>query len=176
MKLKAEEAKENGKEVLCSLILDEMSIRKHVSWYGHKYQGYVDLGNRADDDSLPLANDSLVFMVVSLNSSWKVPCGYFFIDGLSGKECANHVMVCIQRLHDIAVSVTSLTCDGPSCHVSMLTERGLSVDPSNMVTYFLHPQDPKLRVYVFLDICHMLKLVHNTFGQWGTLVKRWGED
>ena len=107
MKLKAEEAKENGKEVLCSLMLDEMSIKKHVSWDGYKYQGYVDLGNGADDDSLPLANDALVFMVVSLNSSWKVPCGYFFIDGLSGKKCANLVKVCIQHLHDTGVSVTS---------------------------------------------------------------------
>ena len=175
LKLKAEEAKENGKEVLCSLMLDEMSIKKHVSWDGHKYQGYVDLGNGADDDSLPLANDALVFMVVSLNSSWKVPCGYFFIDGLSGKERANLVKVCIQLLYDIGVSVTSLTCDGPSCHISMLTELGLSVDLSNMVTYFLHPQDPKRRMYVFLDICHMLKLVRNTFGEWGTLVNRGGE-
>ena len=174
LKLKAEEAKENGKEVLCSLMLDEMSIKKHVSWDGHKYQGYVDLGNGADDDSLPMANDALVFMVVSLNSSWKVPCGYFFIDGLSGKERANLVKVCIQRLHDIGIRVTSLTCDGPSCHLSMLKELGLSIDLSNMVTYFIHPQDPKLRVYVFLDICHMLKLVRNTFGEWGTLVSRDG--
>ena len=35
-----------------------MSIKKHVSWDGHKYQGYVDLGNGADDDSLSMANDS----------------------------------------------------------------------------------------------------------------------
>jgi hypothetical protein len=32
LKLKAAESKENGKEVLCSLMLDEMSINKHVSW------------------------------------------------------------------------------------------------------------------------------------------------
>ena len=173
LKLKEEEAKENGKEVLCSLMLDEMSIKKHVSWDGHKYQGYVDLGNGADD-SLPMANDALVFMVVSLNSSWKVSCGYIFIDGLSGQEHANLVKVCIQRLHDRGIQVTSLTCDGPSCHLSMLRELGLSIDLSNMVAYFIHPQDPRLRVYVFLDICHMLKLERNTFGEWGTLVSRDG--
>ena len=175
LKLKAAESKENGKEVLCSLMLDEMSIKKHVSWDGKKYQGYVDLGNGADDDSLPMAKDALVFMVVSQNSSWKVPCGYFFVDGLSGKERANLVRVCIQRLHDVGVRVTSLTCDGPSCHICMLRELGLNLDLSNMVTYFIHPQDPNLRVYVFLDICHMLKLVRNTFGEWGILVSRDGE-
>jgi hypothetical protein len=77
LKLKAAESKENGKEVLGSLMLDEMSIKNHVSWDGKKYQGYIDLGNGADNDSLPMAKEALVFMVVSLNSSWKVPCGYF---------------------------------------------------------------------------------------------------
>jgi hypothetical protein len=64
---------------------------------------------------------------------------YFFVDGLSGKERANLVRVCIQRLHDVGVRVTSLTCDGPSCHICMLRELGLSLDLSNMVTYFIHP-------------------------------------
>ena len=58
-------------------MLDEMSIKNHVSWDGKKYQGYIDLGNGADNDSLPMAKEGLLFMVVSLNSSWKVPCGYF---------------------------------------------------------------------------------------------------
>ena len=47
-RFKAEESKENGNEILCSLMLDEISIKKHVPWDGHKYQGYIDLGNRAD--------------------------------------------------------------------------------------------------------------------------------
>ena len=53
---------------------------------------------------------------------------HFFIDGLSGQERAK---VCIQRLHDIGIQVTSLTCDGPSCHLSMLRELGLSIDLSS---------------------------------------------
>lgn len=174
LKLKVEEAKKKGNEVLCSLMLDEMAIKKHVSWDGKKYRGYVDIGNGADDDTLPVAKDALVFMVVGVNASWKVPCGYFFVDGLSGKERANLVKMCIQRLHDIGVRVTSLTCDGPSCHVCMLKELGVSLDLSNMVTYFIHPQDPDVKVYVFLDICHMLKLVRNTFGQWGILLDKDG--
>ena len=31
-----------------------------------------------DDDSTPVAKDALVFMVVSVNGLWKVPCAYFF--------------------------------------------------------------------------------------------------
>ena len=108
-------------------------------------------------------------MVVSLNESWKVPCGYFFIDGLGGKERANLVKVCIQRLHGVGVKVVSLTCEGPSCHISMLSALGANLDPSNMVPYFLHPQDKNQKIYVFLDVCHMLKLVRNTLGEGGIL-------
>ncbi len=126
MKIKAEEAKKKGGKVICSLMMDKMAIKKHVSWDGKKYNGYVDFGN------------ALVFMVVAVDGSWKVPRGYFFIDGLSGKERANLVKVCIQRLSDVGVKVISLTCDGPSCHFSMLSALGASLHLANMIPYFPH--------------------------------------
>lgn len=79
-------------------MMDEMAIKKHISWDGKKYRGYVDLGNDVDDDSLSVAKDALVFMAVGIKDSWKVPCGYFLIDGLSGvagKSC--------ESLHPAAV-------------------------------------------------------------------------
>ena len=39
---------------MCSLMLDEMAIKKHVACDGKRYQGYVDLGSGTDDDTLPL--------------------------------------------------------------------------------------------------------------------------
>lgn len=118
-------AQEQNKEIVCALMLDEMAIRKHVSWNGNSFLGYVDLGcDVNDDDSTPVAKNALVFMVVALNESWKVPCGYFFIDSLTGRERANLVTQCIQRLHDVGVKVVSLTCDGPSCHFAMLKTLG----------------------------------------------------
>ena len=76
---KVAEAEEVGKEVVCALSLDEMAIKKHVFFDGRKYHGFVDLGNNVHDDSLPAATQALVFMVVYVNSSWKVPVGYFLL-------------------------------------------------------------------------------------------------
>eukprot|EP00794_Sanderia_malayensis_P012242 gene12242-13503_t len=132
---KVEEGARNGRKVVCSLMLDEMAIRKHISWDGERYRGYVDIGDGNDDDSLPVAKDVLVFMVVAVNSSWKVPCAYFFIDGLTGSERANLVMLCIEKLHEVGVSVISLTCDGPSCHFTMMKELGANVDPEHLQTF-----------------------------------------
>ena len=70
--------REDGQEVVCSLVLDEMSIGKHVEWDGHRMRGHVDLGTGIEDDSLPEATDALIFMAVCANSSWKIPYGYFW--------------------------------------------------------------------------------------------------
>ena len=111
---------------------------------------------------------------MSVNGSWKVPCAYFFVDGLSGVEHAKLVKVCIKKLHDDGVSVASLTCDGPSCHFSMMSALGASLDPSKLQSFFPHPLEPGKRKHVLLDVCHMLKLIRNTLGAGGSLVDEEG--
>ena len=97
LKVKVLAAKRDNQEIVCALMLDEMSIRKHVEWDGKRFRGFVDLGTGIDDDSLPEATDALVFMAVSMNSSWKVPCGYFLIHGLTGAKKANLTKDCISE-------------------------------------------------------------------------------
>ncbi|KAL1480477.1 hypothetical protein MTO96_050994 [Rhipicephalus appendiculatus] len=168
-KKKADEAKTNNKQLRCNLVVDEMAIRKHLEWDGKKFRGYVDIGNEVDDDSNAVASEALVFMLVSLDSHWKVPCEYFLINGLSGKECANIVKLCLTKLHETGVCVTSLTCDGLRCNFTMFRDLGASVeDVSAMSTSFPHPvtQD---KVYCLLDVCHMMKLVRNALSSLGCL-------
>ena len=174
MKAKVLAAKRDGQEVVCALMLDEMSIRKHIEWDGKRFRGYVDLGTDINDDSLPEATDALVFMAVSVNSSWKVPCGYFLIKGLTGEEKANLTKECITKLHDVGVKVVSFTCDGPSSHQSMLTTLGVHLSSDNLQSYFVHPCDPKAKIYIFLDACHMIKLVRNTFSDYKVLKDKGG--
>eukprot|EP00794_Sanderia_malayensis_P000094 gene94-700_t len=49
-----------------------------------------------------------------------------------GVERANLIKICLQRLQDTGAQVMSLTCDGPSCHLSMLTELGANLDINNL--------------------------------------------
>ena len=55
----------------------------------------------------------------------------------------------------------SLTCDGPTLHQSMLKLLGVKLSPDNLKAYFQHPYDPNAKIYIFLDACHMIKLVRN---------------
>ena len=156
-------AKRDNQEVVCAL------IRKHVEWDGKCFRGYVDLGTGINDDSLPEATDTLVFMAVSVNSSWKVPCGYFLINGLTGTEKANLTKECITKLHEVGVKVVSFTCDGPTSHHSMLKLLGAKLSPDNLQAYFQHPCDLEAKIYIFVDACHMIKLVRNTISDWKVL-------
>ena len=175
LKAKVLAAKRDGQEVVCAVMLDEMAIRKHVEWDGKRYHGYVDLGTGIDDDSLPEATDALVFMAVCVNAGWKVPCGYFLVNGLTGREKANLTKECITKLHEVGVKVVSFTCDGPSSHQSMLKILGAQLSPDNLQAYFQHPCDPNAKIYIFLDACHMIKLVRNTLSDWKVLQDRDGK-
>ena len=113
-------------------MIDEMVNHTHAEWDGQKYCWFVDLGTGVDDnDSLPLAKDALVFMVVAVNSTWKVPYAYFLVNGLSGIQHANLIKICLRKLLEVGVKVISLAFDGPSCHFSMLSELGVNLNPYN---------------------------------------------
>lgn len=63
---------------MISLVVDEMSIMKHLQFNGEKFVGVVDLGEEGYDRAGELAGDSLTFMAVAINNNWKVPLGYCF--------------------------------------------------------------------------------------------------
>lgn len=161
LRLRADVAADKGKPILCSLVMDEMALRQQVEWDGKKYHGYIDMGTELDDDSLPIAKECLTFLVVAVNGSWKLPVGYFFTAGLGAIERANLVQQCITKLHAVGVTVTSLTFDGAAANLSMMQKLGCNFDCNNMKSWFSHPVTEQ-PVCIFLDACHMLKLVRNS--------------
>lgn len=161
---KQQQASLQGYQILCNLVLDEVSIRKQIEWTGKRFTGYIDIGSHLDSDVLPEAREAIVFLLVALNGHWKIPVGYFFIDGLSGNEKANLVNKCLEFVHTSGVVVTSITCDGAPANFKMMEELGANFkDASNLKTHFKHPVTNK-DVYIYCDPCHMIKLVRNCFG------------
>jgi len=141
-------------------MLDEMSIRKHVEWDGKQLRGHVDIGTGVQDDTVPPATEALVFMVVAVNSSWKLPFSPSSKKYATGKDKANLLQQCLCRLDEAGVIVTSVTCDGASSNIAMFRELGASTNPDDLQVSFCHNNR---KVYIILDVCHMLKLLRNTF-------------
>ena len=56
----------------------------------------------------------------------------------------------------------------------MLSALGTSLNPPNLTPHFPHPENKNEKIYVFLDVCHMLKLERNTLAEKGILVHKNG--
>jgi len=155
--------------------MDEMSIRQHLEYDGTSYYGRVDFGNNLNTDGLEMAKECLVLMVVSVNENWKIPIGYFLLNGLSGSEKANLINTALTIVYDTDVVVKTLTFDGAASNISMATTLGAKLYPPDMKTFFSHPITNE-KIFIFLDPCHMLKLCRNTFGDWKTLYDKDGQE
>lgn len=156
------------KTAIVNMVADEIHIRKQIIFDKKKFHGKVDIGTKLDAeeedvDNFRPAEKALVFMVVSLDGSWKIPIGYFLISSLNGKERSNLLTRAFELLNDIDCKVYSITFDGASDNISMCTSLGAKFNyyHPDFQPYFTNPvtNEP---CYVFLDLCHMVKLVRNT--------------
>ncbi|XP_065211605.1 uncharacterized protein LOC135843273 [Planococcus citri] len=165
-----------------NLVIDEMSIRQRVGMGNDGVVfGAVNLGSNmvidADTEDIPKAKNALVFMVVSLKTKFKVPVGYFLIDGMTGKERAHLLNMCLEMLHDANTHVMSVTFDGAYVNFTMCEELGANFKHGTpqFKPYFPHPVTKK-PVYVYPDPSHNIKNIRNAFAEYGPLKNNKGED
>lgn len=109
------------------------------------------------------------FVVVCHTFAFKVPVGYFLIDGLGGTERGNLVLQVLTKFHSVGVNIVSLTFDGATPNVSVVKNFSCNLDPDNVKLYFNHPASGK-PVCVSLDSCHMFKLVRNSYSDLKSLL------
>lgn len=151
--------KRSGKRIICTLVADEMAIRQQTQLNGKRTVGWVDYGlGQSEVDEI--ATQVYAFVLVCNDQNWKIPLGYFFINGLQGTRKANLIKICLEKCNHVGV-VVALTFDGCSANFTAVSILGCELDDvDRMKTCFQHPSS---QVAVFLDPCHMIKLVRNTF-------------
>ena len=92
LKIISQSEAEKGKSIYCSLTLDEMRLKQHISFDGKVFHGGIDLGAGPSEYDDNPATDAYVMMMTALNGSWKIPIGYFFINSLSAiGTLSNHI-------------------------------------------------------------------------------------
>ncbi|CAG4923136.1 unnamed protein product [Colias eurytheme] len=157
--------------VICALVIDEMSIRKSLIWdpQSKQYHGRVNIGSDVDSDSTEVASQSFVFLLNCVNGKWKLPIAYFLITSLSGEQKAGLLHSCLHKCFEVGVNVISVTCDGPASNFSMYQHLGCNLMQNET---FFYLEDHK--IYAFIDPCHALKLVRNTFGDKKVLFDSFG--
>lgn len=115
--------------------------------------GYVNYGTEMQtSDVLPEASEVLVFLLNAVNAHWKIPIGYFLMNGLNGSERVNLITQCLRLLHDNDVEVISLTFDGAAANLAMANQVGACItsDVAFLKPYFIHTETKK---YVWVSRC-----------------------
>lgn len=171
IKIKVECEKQNGKKLVGALMMDEMYIHQHVHWTGSRSVGYINFGVAMDQcsEEMPKATKALVFMVVGINSKWKVPVAYFLTESSSAEEKATLVRGCLLQLESTGILIKSLTFDGDASNILMANLLGANLSFPGTKPYFINTNNNE-KIHVILDACHMIKLVRNTLGDLGTLI------
>lgn len=166
-KVSADVMAEDSSLLICSLITDEMYIRKQVLWsnQSQKYFGYVSYGVSPDEKLLPIANQAIVFMLTGINRKFEFPIGYHFITTLKTDDKTALFMEAIAKVTESGIKIKNLTFDGLSTNIAMCKKLEAQLNPyaKNFKPYILNPTNND-KIYIIFDNCHMEKLARNTLG------------
>lgn len=121
--------RESVDPVICNIVIDEMSIRKQITFLNGKFYGGVDLGTTQEQvNNVQEATNALVFLAVCIDGHWKAPLGYFLINSFSGSERANLLTNCLEMFFETRAKCYSITFDGAPCNISMCKALGANFD------------------------------------------------
>lgn len=161
---------ENHHQLHVTLISDEMSIRKDISWSAEKqsFVGFVSVisssGRNTEDDNqnkLDVAKNALVFLVVG--PDFKVPVAYHLLNKLDSHERAELTREIIKSIEQIGIRILSLTFDGLYANLSTAELLGAKFDEKK--PFFPSPTYPNQNIFIIFDPPHMLKLVRKHFSK-----------
>jgi hypothetical protein len=151
-------ASSSNKKIVCSLVFDEMAIRQHVEYDGRDYFGFVAMGGCLNVSQTDIAKEALVFMVVAINDTWKIPVGYFLIQSITSDQKATLVTQCVDLILQCGMLVAC--SDGCPANFTMAKKLGCCFDINNINT-----SCDAYGADILPDPSHMCKLVRNTFGE-----------
>lgn len=164
---KSSEKAEKGEKLICGVLFDEVHLRKHIGWSNRerKLVGY-SIGhedeNECDDAATKsdVASQALVFIVAAVNDSFEIPIAYYFISSMNGERKKTLVEKIIEELMDCNVIVSHVTFDGFQANKKMCRLLGATL---NVYSPFFKPyiRVRNQNIYIFFDICHMIKLIRN---------------
>ena len=154
-----------------SLMWDEISIKKDLTWHSTKleWHGIVDFG---DDIHTPvkdgIATHALVLMFRPYKGNWVQPIACFAsLNAASGQILHEIIVKAIVLLHNNNAIVKNLVCDGCTSNKLAMSMFGICGKQSRSKVekdesfYLYHPIDPSIKIYWLFDAPHLLKCTRN---------------
>ncbi|KZS09137.1 Uncharacterized protein APZ42_026709 [Daphnia magna] len=156
----------------CSVILDEMTIGPSEEYIPQldKFVGKVDMGGIVDPtDPNQLATKMLGYILVGLNTYYKIPVAYFLVYQLTAKQQEALTLQVIKDVEGCGFKITRLVSDNLAVNTTMFKR----MNDGDLFPVIRHPQqeyseaDLLLKPWVYrplfcsFDYCHVTKNVRN---------------
>lgn len=113
-----------GSKLVCSLSVDEMSIRRNIQWNNNSkiMMGIPTYGNKLDvnNDKLQFAKQAIVFMLCGVNARFQLPIAYHFVTSLNGKQRGELLEAVYKEISKIGIHVLNVVSDGYSANESIV--------------------------------------------------------
>lgn len=161
LRCKANEANQEGEEILVALIYDEVSIRKQEDYDQHTdtKTGFVTYGTDVDESgSQKYAKEALVFLVSGINFKFKLPDAYFLTAGLKADEKAALLKQVILLVGKSGIKVSALVYDGLVSNIA--AARALGANFRKNKPYIINPHSDD-KIFLLPDAAHSLKTARN---------------
>lgn len=166
-KVAADIMAESNQPLICTLMFDEIYIRKKVVWLNQsqRYFGHISYGMKEDDVQLPIADQAIVFMLRGINREFEFPVCYHLIQSLSAAVKYALVKEVLIKVTECGILVKNLSFDGLKTNFAMCRLFGANFElyTKKFMPYFENPIN-KEKVYIIFDNCHAEKLARNTLG------------
>ncbi len=82
--------------------------------------------------------------------------------GLTGSSLRDHIESFLRHIHSTGIRVRALVLDAATSNISACKKLGCKFDAEDLKTSFMSEENEE--IYVFLDVCHTLKLLRNLLG------------
>ena len=153
--IKKKVASMNEQEKLCTLCMDEISLKQHLYYdiSRDKITGLEDFGSGYRTNKV--ANSALTFLLGSISGKWKQPLGYALVNGsCPTDEMEDLVKEAIDKVEGIGLNVVVVLSDMGSNFQSLANRLGITPEKP----WFIHKGK---KYFLMFDPPHLMKCVRN---------------
>jgi hypothetical protein len=169
--IKQKVAHMNDMEKLCTLCIDEVSLKRHLyySTAADMIIGLEDFGGGYR--SSKIATSALVLLIRSISGNWKQPIGYALVNGSCSTDVLDGLIrEAIDKLDVIGLRIVVVMSDMGSNFYSLANHLGITPEKP----WFMHNN----KVYFLMfDPPHLIKCIRNNLMKYsfmfGNLVASW---
>jgi hypothetical protein len=151
----------NPVERICSLIIDDMSIKEKMCYsrsedciYGLSSCKTDTVGEKPD-----IANKMLCYVIHGLSTRYTIPAGYFFHASLTPETYHKITLNILELLTTHGFIVLRIVTDDFSANVKLFK----TLCNGNLTNSIPHPFLAPMPLFLSFDFCHALKNARNLF-------------